>query len=164
VIVLENPPGVGAGIEDRGNILNRFSTYAEALCARLLVPKPCILLGNHNLNSKLSCDLGWDFYFDLRNGSSFIEENSKLVPNVRKTTPSFLGLDESTFAHRLNGDLETAFKLFANETPFFLSFEIVRIWEHIIPCAPVVARLRELGCNHFQHQIPEGKEVGGTPY
>jgi len=159
VIVLENPPGVGAGIEDRGNILNRFSTYAEALCARLLVPKPCMLLGNHNnLNGKVSCDHGWGFYFDLGNGSRFIEENSKLVPGVSKTTPSLLGL-ESTFEHRLQGDLDTAFKLFAKGTPFFLRYEIVRIWEHIIPCDPVVTRLRESGCNHFQHQIPEGKEV-----
>jgi len=76
VILLHSPPGNGAGLEDRTNILTVLGAYAQVLCARVFVPKPCVMLGDHaGPDAKpLDCALNWTSYIDLSKAPGMVRE------------------------------------------------------------------------------------------
>ena len=152
VIVLYSPPNAGAGVEDRANIITTLGGYAEALCARLFVPKPCVMLGNHHVDGEsLDCSLNWTSYFDLSKASGMVQDSMALVPggiSSKTITPPLLALKGSY--ELIDEDLAEALDCFQKSNPFFLTFNMGTIWYHLGSCGGRLRlELRQFGCTKF---------------
>jgi len=79
IVVLTGVPCVGAGIEDRATIISMMATYAQALCAVIVVPAPCRLLGAHDANSSpVACSSPWAHYLDWGDSGAVVRESPDL--------------------------------------------------------------------------------------
>ena len=55
-----------AGMQDRLNYFSAFSRIANFLCARFVMPRPCMALkAVHNNGRELDCSVGWSRYFNV---------------------------------------------------------------------------------------------------
>jgi hypothetical protein len=69
VILLSLHGQATAGLHDRAYLLSSTAALAAALCARVHVPRPCLLLSpghNHPSYAPVPCTLEWSRYFELR--------------------------------------------------------------------------------------------------
>jgi hypothetical protein len=134
-----------------------MGTYAYVLCAKLVVPSPCVMLGAHH-DAALDCSLPWSQYVDFGTvGGSIVRESPELTSSATKYDhPTSLRIGNIDGIRRVEikrGDLGAAFDFFEKNqsSPFILTIQLADTWLHIIgsTCNALVnTRLRgELGCN-----------------
>ena len=137
VFVIDQPPGNGAGMEDRSGIMSYMSLFASALCAKLIVPPPCYLLGNHD-SGTLNCSLGWKHYMDFGPvGNQMLEESMKLTSTRVKYNHAVslqVGNSDGVLRTEIKrGDLGAAFDYYERnpKSPFIFTMQLQESWAYI---------------------------------
>lgn len=172
VILLHSPPGNGAGLEDRTNILTVLGAYAQVLCARVFVPKPCVMLGNHaGPDAKpLDCALNWTSYIDLSKAPGMVREwpETEVLLSPQETwrasqleDPARASSSQLVSRLGLNGSYEVVVEDLAKglgcvekkNTACLLTFGFPQIWHHIKACGDKLRhKLVQSGCTKF-HKV-----------
>ena len=148
IIALHSPPSIGAGLEDRTNIITFLGAYAEALCSRLFVPRPCVFLGAHFADA-LDCKLGWSSYLDLSRASGILQEFMPPVRHARPKQATLRSLGLNASYELIEENFTQAVDSFHKSNLFFLSISMSTIWNHIRACSRMRIAFHGLGCKRF---------------
>jgi len=128
LIVLHETLEHGAGLGDRSYIINTLVIFAQALCARVIIPPPSMMLSKrHNNNVLVDCSWEWKRYFDRANLSPLVVDWYEVLSQyprcpLRDKNADFLALKEyvSEKGHVQAANMARAFDLFVKGVPFVL--------------------------------------------
>jgi len=163
VLVLDDPPppGLGAPMEDRTTMIAGMAQFAAALCARLVVPAPCRMLGGYGgaraeppclSDAAAAKGVAWARYVDWgEKGRSVVEESNALVAGAPYSEAASLAIaaaDGVARRHVPRGDLAAAFELHRQRQPFVLTVSVHTIFNSFLSCRDMSQQLRESqGCD-----------------
>lgn len=126
-LIIIHDPG-NAGIGDRSYIVNSAASYAQALCATLVIPPPTFMLSEkHNNNNHVNCSWGWGRYWDMEPSRPFIKDWYEVLAQfpVCPRRNKYADLKEleryaKDTGHVTAANMAQAFDLYRAGTPFAL--------------------------------------------
>jgi hypothetical protein len=162
-------------MDDRTWVVASILRFAEALCATLVVPAPCRMLGGYGavpqcLNDSFSNkqvaastrSSSWERYVDWGDRRDMVVESNTLVassPEVPYSEGVAWALADSDHLARrrvARGDLRAAVELHKQRLPFVLTVPVRRydFFKHFLACQDVDATLRDGGHCRSVERLP----------